>query len=89
LQKKNRSENLILLEIGAKLSAVSFLDYNFFKTPQQERTRDQFCLSPAFPLVSCSGYFPTLKMEAIRPCETSVDFQRTMWWYISEDGIIL
>jgi hypothetical protein len=32
-----------------------------------------------------SAYSSTLKMEAICSSETSVDFQRTTWRYISED----
>jgi hypothetical protein len=32
---------------------------------------------PALMLVSCSAYSLTLKMEAMRPSETSIDFQWT------------
>jgi hypothetical protein len=46
-------------------------------------------LPPALTLVSCSAYFSTLKMEAIRSSETSVDSQRTTWRYIPEDGTVL
>jgi hypothetical protein len=44
------------------------------------------CLPSAFSLVSCSAYFPTLKMEAICSSETSVDFQWTTRRYIPEDS---
>jgi hypothetical protein len=34
---------------------------------------------------SCLAYSSTLKMEATRSSETSVDFYRTTWRYIPED----
>jgi hypothetical protein len=43
---------------------------------------------PAFTLISCSAYFPALKMEAICSAETSIDFQQTAWRYIPEDGTL-
>jgi hypothetical protein len=39
-------------------------------------------------LVSCLGYFLTLKIEATCSYETSVDFQRTTRRYIPEDGTL-
>jgi hypothetical protein len=50
--------------------------------------RSKLCLPPAFMLVSCSVYSPTLKMEATCSSETSVDFQRTTWCYIPEDSTL-
>jgi hypothetical protein len=38
-------------------------------------------------LVSCSGYFSTLKIEAICSSETLVDSQWT-WRYIPENGTL-
>jgi hypothetical protein len=38
-----------------------------------------------FTLVSCSAYFPTLKMEEKFSSETSVDFQRATLRYVPED----
>jgi hypothetical protein len=43
----------------------------------------------AFTLVSCSANSSTLKMEAIRSSETSVDFQQTTRRYIPEDSTLL
>jgi hypothetical protein len=43
---------------------------------------------PAFTLVSCSAY-STLKMEATRSSETSVNFQCTTWRYILGAGTLL
>jgi hypothetical protein len=43
---------------------------------------------PAFTLVSCSAYSPTLRIEAICSSKTSVNFQRTTWRYITEDGTL-
>jgi hypothetical protein len=42
-----------------------------------------------FMLVSCFAYYATLKMTATYCSETSVDFQQTMWRYITEDKLIL
>jgi hypothetical protein len=42
-----------------------------------------------FTLVSCLGYFLTLKMEAICSSETSVDFQRTTQCYIPQCSTLL
>jgi hypothetical protein len=42
---------------------------------------------PAFTLVFCKAY-STLKMEAIRSSETSVDFQRTIQCYIPKDSTL-
>jgi hypothetical protein len=47
-----------------------------------------FCLQLAFTLVSYSAYSWTLKMEAIYSSETSVDFQRTIRRYITEDSTL-
>jgi hypothetical protein len=38
--------------------------------------------------VSFLAYPSTLKLEATCSSETSVDFQRTRWRYISEDGTL-
>jgi hypothetical protein len=43
------------------------------------------CLPTAFTLVYYPAYFSTLKMEAICPSETPVDFQGTTGRYIPED----
>jgi hypothetical protein len=52
--------------------------------PSKKPAQNQVA-SRAFTLVSCSAYFPTLKMEAICSSETSADFQRTTRRYIPED----
>jgi hypothetical protein len=57
------------------------------------RTHDQgksqpLCLPPAFPLVSCSAYFSTLKMEAICSSKTSVNSQWTTQCYIPHNGTL-
>jgi hypothetical protein len=49
---------------------------------------NRLCLTPAFILVSCSGYSSALTMEAIYSYETSVDFQRTILPYIPEDSTL-
>jgi hypothetical protein len=46
--------------------------------------KDNRLATPAFTLVSCSAY-STLKVEMICSSETSVHFQRTIRYYISED----
>jgi hypothetical protein len=56
--------------------------------PERSRARNQLCFPPAFPLVSCSAYSSTRKMEAICSSVTSVCFQRTTQCYISEDGTL-
>jgi hypothetical protein len=43
------------------------------------------CLSPAFTLVFCLAYSPTLKMEVTFLSETSVHRQRTTRRYITDD----
>jgi hypothetical protein len=48
-----------------------------------------FCLPPASTPVSCAVFSSSLKIEAIRSADTSVDFQRTTRRYIPEDGILL
>jgi hypothetical protein len=35
-----------------------------------------------------TSLFFDLKMEMTCSCETSVDFQKTTWWYIPEDGAL-
>jgi hypothetical protein len=40
----------------------------------------------SFFLSGDGAYSSTLKMEAVRSCETSVDFRRTAWRYVSEDS---
>jgi hypothetical protein len=42
-------------------------------------------LAACFTLVSCLGYYSTMKMEATCSSETSVDFQPTTRRYIPED----
>jgi hypothetical protein len=48
----------------------------------------ELCLQPAFPLVSCSAYSSTLKMDAKYSSEKSVVFQRTTLRYIPEDSTL-
>jgi hypothetical protein len=52
------------------------------------QARNHVCLPPAFTLVSCLAYSSTLKIEETWSSETSVDFQRTTWRYIREDGTL-
>jgi hypothetical protein len=54
----------------------------------ESRWQASLCLPPAFTLVSCSAYSPTLKMEAICSSEMSVNFQRTTRRYIPEDSTL-
>jgi hypothetical protein len=42
-------------------------------------------LATCFTLVSCFTYSSTLKMDAARSSETSVNFERTTWRYIPDD----
>jgi hypothetical protein len=44
------------------------------------------CFKPDFMLVSCLAYSSTLKMEAMCTSETSVVFQRTTQFFITEDS---
>jgi hypothetical protein len=39
-------------------------------------------------LVSCLSYFSTLKTEAVIYSETSINFYRTTWRYITGDRIL-
>jgi hypothetical protein len=45
----------------------------------------QRLLATCFMLVSCSGYSPILKMEAICSYLISINFKRNTWCYIPED----
>jgi hypothetical protein len=67
--------------------------YSGTKTRRNLRPTTHFhflpSLSLAFKLVSSSAYSSTLKMEAMCASETSVDFQRTAWRYITEDKTLL
>jgi hypothetical protein len=48
----------------------------------------EFCLPPAFKLVSCSAYCFDPKVEAICSSKTSVDTKRTTGRYIPKDGTL-
>jgi hypothetical protein len=56
--------------------------------PPSLGSQNKLCLPPALMLVSCSVYSSVLKMEAICCFETSVDFQRTTWHYITKDSTL-
>jgi hypothetical protein len=51
-------------------------------------SKPELCFQPAFTLVSCSADSLTLKMKAICPSETSIDFQRNPRRYIPEDSTL-
>jgi hypothetical protein len=55
-------------------------------SPASRGSKDKFCFPPAIRLFLCSGYFSTLKMEAICSSETSVDYQRPTLQTSSEDS---
>jgi hypothetical protein len=61
-----------------------YLSYKLFN----KLSNALLCLPPASTPVSCSVYSSTLKMEVIYASETSVEFQRIVWCYISEDGTL-
>jgi hypothetical protein len=68
------------LKVNRPFGATCCLDLKDRRASQAE-----FCLSPAFTLVSCLAYSSTLKMEASFSSETSVDFQRIARRYIPGD----
>jgi hypothetical protein len=74
------------LKVNRRFGGTYRLNLQGRRMSRARNQRESRYKAGAFTLVSCSTYYSTLKMEAIRSSETSVDFQRTTLRYIPEDG---
>jgi hypothetical protein len=62
------------LKVNIRFGRSCRLHLQIRRISQVRNQKTEFCLLPAFTLVSCSAFSSTLKMEMIYSSETSVDF---------------